>query len=71
MKTDKKSYVDRLTSWLVPKSVSSSNLHGLYDGKSGRIHELVREAYLRGVRRGAGIAWEAEGEGVMGQYDAI
>lgn len=62
-------YVDKVTRWLMPDrkdpelaaaARERSTLDGVYNGKSARIRRLVRLAYLRGVRRGAGCAWEAQ-----------
>ena len=69
MRADRAEYVEKITRWLVdwrgtPKEISeaarrSTGLDGVYRGKSPRIHRLVWLAYLRGVRRGASMAWEA------------
>jgi hypothetical protein len=62
-------YVERLTRWLMPdrddpelaaQARERASLDGVYTGKSARIQRLIRLAYLRGVRRGAGCAWEAK-----------
>lgn len=67
MHPDKAHYIERLTSWLMPKEadpdreavLEHTTLDGLYRGKSTKIRRLIRIAYLRGVRRGASIAWDA------------
>lgn len=62
-------FIERITGWLMPdrndpdlavQARESTSLDGVYAGKSRRIHQLVRLAYLRGVRRGAAAAWEAQ-----------
>jgi len=68
---DKAAYIEKVTGWLVDNSEkhypglaevarSGTGLDGVYAGKSMRLHRLVRLAYLRGVRRGASCAWEAQ-----------
>lgn len=65
----KAEYIERVTRWLMPDrddpelaaaARERTTLDGVYGGTSQRIHGLVRLAYLRGVRRGAGCAWEAQ-----------
>lgn len=64
---DKAAYVERLTRWLMPdddpelaaEARASMSLDGVYKGGSRRIMRMIRLAYLRGVRRGAAIAWNA------------
>ncbi len=67
MNPDKATYIERVTAWLMPdqrdpdlatEAREGMSLDGVYSGSSARIHRLVRLAYLRGVRRGAGAAWE-------------
>lgn len=53
-------FVSCCTDWLVRGETDKSTLDKLYTGKSKRIYKLVREAYMRGVRRGASCAWEAQ-----------
>ena len=63
----KREYVDRIVGWLMPKRAPEmvelvgdiTTLDGLYCGRSVRIRRLIRAAYLRGCRRGAGCAWSA------------
>lgn len=61
-------YIERITRWLMPDrndpalaadARASTTLDGVYGGKSPRIYRLISLAYLRGVRRGASVAWEA------------
>lgn len=63
MSTERDTYVERVTCFLVPKEDSRAReamtLDGLYEGNSPRIVQLVRTAYRRGVRRGAAAAWSA------------
>lgn len=65
----KETFVEKLTAWLMPDAQDPEladearrcmTLDGVYSGRSARTHRLVRLAYLRGVRRGAGCAWEAQ-----------
>lgn len=61
--SERDAYVDRVTRHIIPQddalSRSAMTLDGIYDGDSARIHELIRTAYRRGVRRGAACAWSA------------
>lgn len=61
-------YVERVTRWLMPDDKDPdlaadarerAGLSGVYTGTSKRIRRMVHLAYLRGVRHGAGCAWEA------------
>lgn len=71
MNKDKDEYIDKLTDWLVcakhlhtddliADAKAGTSLSGVYAGGSARIWRLVRLAYLRGVRRGASITWDAK-----------
>ncbi len=61
--SDRSSFVERTTRFLVPEddkaARASMHVDGLYDGSSQRIHELIRTAWRRGVRRGASAAWSS------------
>lgn len=66
---EKAAYVERLSAWLVDAdrigelsaaARASTGLDGVYEGRSQRLRLLVRLAYLRGVRRGVAIAWDAK-----------
>ncbi len=68
MNPDKATYIERIVGWLMPdredpalaeQARELTTLDGVYRGKSPRIRRLVRLAYLRGCRRGAGCAWSA------------
>lgn len=66
MSAAKDEYVRRVTEWMMPKDPESVALIGelrtldeLYTGNSRRIHKLIQAAYCRGIKRGAGMAWEA------------
>lgn len=60
-------YVERITSWMTDADGPefsemvrrSFGIDGIYKGKSRKIYQMIRLAYARGVRRGAGCAWEA------------
>jgi len=65
---DRDAYVEKLTAWIVDADKDpelsrdarlTPSLDHLYHGKSQKIRRLIRVAYLRGVRRGAGMAWDA------------
>ena len=66
----KNEYVEKVVGWaidanskhspgLANEARARSGLDGVYEGKSGRLHRLVRLAYLRGLRDGARYAWES------------
>ncbi len=66
---DKAVYVEKITGWIVDFDKDAElaadvranpTLDGIYSGKSQKIHRMIRLAYLRGVRRGAGCAWDAK-----------
>lgn len=66
---EKAEFVEKHTAWLVDSSKDaelsalvreSPSLDGIYDGKSQKIHRMIRLAYLRGVQRGAGIVWDGK-----------
>lgn len=69
-KLDKATFVERVTAWLMRddkpdralpvEARASFGLDGVYDGESAHIRRLVTLAYLRGIRRGAACAWEAQ-----------
>lgn len=61
-------YVDYFSKWImdgerdksiVEQALSAPQLSGIYNGASMRIRRLIKIAYLRGVRYGIGIVWEA------------
>lgn len=65
--SDRDTFVDRVTRWLMPKdetlaaeACESMGLDGVYEGSSQRIQRLVRLAYARGCRRGASAAWASQ-----------
>ena len=67
-------YVERVTRWLMPdrkdpelaaEARATGGLSDVYRGKSARSHRIVHLAYLRGVRRGASCAWEAQQKVVL------
>ena len=61
-------YINKVTDWAYSREsdemkariLEAKRLDGVYTGKSKRIRDLVRLAYMRGVRAGAGMAWEAQ-----------
>lgn len=65
-KASREEFVDRATKWLFGRMCEEDvklvrermGLDQLYNGKSKRIHRLIRIAYLRGARRGAAAVWE-------------
>lgn len=66
---EKAEFVEKHTAWLVDFHKDTElaadvrvnpTLDGIYDGKSQKIHRMIRLAYLRGVQRGAGIVWNAK-----------
>lgn len=76
-------YVEKVVGWaldaderywpgLAAEARAAGGLSGVYEGKSARLHRMVRLAYLRGLRDGARYAWEARqpvvprGEGAAG-----
>ena len=77
----KAEYVEKVIGWIIDASDrlypgvavtarEKSTLDGVYEGKSARLHRLVRLAYLRGCRRGATCAWEAQQPIVMRLQEA-
>lgn len=68
MNKEKAAFVERATKWLMPnndpvlrsEAEESNHLGGIYKGKSMRIHRMIRLAYLRGCRRGAGLVWDGK-----------
>ncbi len=66
---EREAFIEKITGWLVSfgkdeefarEARRGTTLDGVYKGKSAKIHRLVRLAYMRGVRRGAGLAWDAK-----------
>ena len=62
---DKDRFVRRVTDYAMPRDDDRlAEVHNLrrpiYSGKSARIRRMIDIAYARGVRRGAGMAWEAQ-----------
>lgn len=68
MRPEKAEFVKRTTDWLMPKhdpelkerAEESTSLTGIYTGKSVRIHRMIRLAYARGCRKGAGAVWDGQ-----------
>ena len=68
-------YVEKLTEWVVNNREYTDELiadvkggkclDGVYSGSSRATHRLVLLAYLRGVRRGASLAWDAQQKVVL------
>lgn len=65
-----KEYVEKVVGWAIDatderwpgiadEARARSGLDGVYEGKSAKMHQLARLAYLRGLRDGARYAWEA------------
>ena len=58
----RKEYVDRYCNFYVTMKEDGderelNHLGGLYEGKSQKIHNLIRRAYHRGMRKGMSIIW--------------
>jgi hypothetical protein len=67
-KMSREEYIEAITRWLMPDQGdpefaaevrAKTGLDGVYKGKSWKTTRMVKLAFLRGVRRGAGLAWEA------------
>ena len=68
MNEERAEFIDRATSWLMPKNdpemleqaMEKMTLDGIYTGKSMRIHRMIRLAYARGARKGAASVWDGQ-----------
>ncbi len=68
MNPEKAKFVDRATRWLMPvndpemleQAMEKMTLDGIYNGKSMRIHRMIRLAYARGARKGAASVWDGQ-----------